>query len=235
MHWIIGDGDQFGEFALCENGYQSKGEGSGITIGYGFHFLAGPEQTDMPPRLYDFRIGYQRRAFVGDFGYDISIAVLAASDFEGSSRDGIRFPSHAVGYWRVNESIDLVFGADYLDRDDIGILPVGGLVWRPGPDFRLDLVFPDPRAFVQLSDSCRLFLHGGFGGGTWAVERVTEADDLATYFDLRIGIGLEHSDDDGDWHAAEIAYLFDRKLEYASGRGDYRPNGTVMIRSVITY
>jgi hypothetical protein len=67
------------------------------------------------------------------------------------------------------------------------------------------------------------------GGSSWAIERDTLVNDLATYRDLRLSVGLEHVDDDGDWSAIEIAYLFDRKLEYTSGIGDYHPRDTVMI------
>ena len=110
---------------------------------------------------------------------------MAASDFEGSSRRGIRFPAHAVGYMAIEPNLDFVLGADFLDREDIQWLPVAGLIWRPDPDLRLELVFPYPSIDVQLTRWYRLYIGGGLGGGTWAVERDSEVDDLATYGDLR--------------------------------------------------
>jgi hypothetical protein len=227
--WMVGDGDQFGMFSLASDHYQSLGLKSGVSLGLQFHFLAGPVRTDMPPRVFDFSLGFQRRGWHGAFGYDVAASVMVSSDFEGSSRQGIRFPGHAVGYLRMDPTWDIVFGIDYLDRGDIKLLPVAGMIVMPHPDVRLELVFPRPRIVLQLTEKRRLSIGGELGGGSWAIERDTLVNDLATYRDLRLSIGLEHADDDGDWSAFEIAYLFDRKLEYTSGMGDYRPRDAVMI------
>lgn len=232
--WMAGDGNQFGDYSLGLDHYERSGITSGIGVGIELHFLAGPEVTDMPPRVFNFSLGYQQRKEIGSFVYDVSAAVMAASDFEGSSRRGIRFPAHAVGYYVVDPELDLALGADFLDREDIHILPVAGFIWRPDPDVRVELLFPRPRIDFQLREKFRLFLRGGLGGGTWAVERVGGADDLATYYDLQIGVGLEGRNAHG-WQSFEIAYLFDRKLEYASQVGDYQPAETVMIRTVSSY
>jgi hypothetical protein len=235
LSWIVGDGDQFGMFSLHSNHYVSSGIESGLGVGLQFHFLAGPERTDLPPRVFDFSIGYQRRQQIGLLTYDIAFAVDAASDFEGSARKGIRFPAHAVGYLPVTNHLQLVFGADFLDRGDIKLLPVGGLLWRPDPALRIELVFPSPRVDWQLTAERRLYLRGGLGGGSWAVERDTFVDDLVSYRELQLGIGLEYCPVDGNTSALEITCLFDRKLEFTSGNGDYHPNSTVMLRSVTTY
>ncbi len=232
--WIIGDGDQFGMFSLGSPHYLAKGVKSSIGVGMQFHWLAGPERIDMPPRVFDFSLGYQKRQLLGDFGYDIAYSVMASSDFEGSSREGIRFPCHAVGFVRLGPATELVFGADYLDRGDIKVLPVGGLIVMPHPEVRFELVFPRPRMVVQLTDKNRLAIGGELGGGTWAIERDTLVDDLVTYRDLRLSVGLERITDKGHVSAIEIAYLFDRRLEYASGF-DYAPNDTIMIRMTDSY
>ncbi len=232
--WIIGDGDQFGMFSLGSPHYQSQGANSGIGVGMQFHWLAGPERIDLPPRVFDLSIGSQKRELLGDFGYDVAVSVMASSDFEGSSREGIRFPSHAVGFLRLGPATELVFGADYLDRGDIKILPVGGLIVMPHPQVRFELVFPRPRMVFQLTDKNRLAISGELGGGTWAIERDTLVDDLVTYRDLRLSVGLERITDEGHVSAFEIAYLFDRRLEYASGF-DYAPNDTIMLRWVDSY
>jgi len=233
--WIVGNGDQFGMVSLESDHYQSRGLNTGIGVGLKFHFLAGPARTDMPPRVFDFSVGYQRREQLGDFGYDVAAAVLASSDFEGSSRDGIRFPCHAVGYLHVDATTEIVFGVDYLDRGDIKLLPVAGLIVLSHPDMRLELVFPNPRVVFQLTDKHRLSVGGELGGGSWAVERVSRVDDLATYRDLRLRVGVERVEDDGHWSAFEIAYLFDRNLEYSSGNGDYGVRDTVMLRWIRTH
>ncbi len=133
------------------------------------------------------------------------------------------------------DGIDLVLGVDYLDREDIRILPVGGLLLHPDRNIRIHLVFPNPRLDIQLTEQHRIYFNGGMGGGTWAVERDNEVDDLATYYDLHVGLGLAKSQGNGKWSAIEISYLFDRKLEYATGDGDYRPGETAMIRLVTMF
>ncbi len=233
--WIVGNGDQYGDVSFGVSPYVGAGVKSGFRPGLGVHFLAGPDRTDMPPVLLDFSLAYQKRDVIGDLAYDVACSVIAASDFEGSSHDGVRFPAHAVGYLAFTETVELVFGADFLDREDIRVLPVGGVLWRPDAAVRIELVFPSPRIDIQLTDTQRLYLRGGLGGGTWAVERDSELDDLATYYDLQVAIGLGTFPCQGSWSSLEIAYLFDRKLQYTSGPGDYHPDATVMIRSVTKY
>ena len=235
LDWIPGNGDRFGMFSIAADHYQKSGINNGVGVGFGFHFLAGPEQTDMPPRVYDFSLAYQIRRRLGPLGFDLAASVLAASDFEGSARKGILFPSHAVGFLSIRPEIDVVFGVDYLDRGDIKLLPVGGLIWTPNSEMRLELVFPRPRAVFPLAEGYRLYLAGELGGGTWAIERVTFGDDLATYRDLRACIGVENVEKDGERAAFEIGYLFDRRLEYSSGSGDMHLDDAVMLRLATRY
>lgn len=235
LDWMIGGGDEFGVFSLGGSPYLTAGEESGITTGVQIHFLDGPARTEMPPRAFDFGIGYQCRQQMGNFSYDLAASVVASSDFEGSARKGIRFPSHAVGFLRMNPMTELVFGIDYLDRGHIKLLPVGGLIWVPNPDVRLEIVFPRPRVAFRLTDEHHLFVRGELGGNTWAVRRYQTINDLASYRDLRVGIGVESFDKKGKSSIFEIAYLFSRRLEFTSGQGDYDPGDTVMLRSVYVY
>jgi hypothetical protein len=235
LDWIPGGGDHFGMFSIFWDHYVKSGFENGIGGGADFNFLAGPKRTDMPPRVYDFSIGYQIRQHVGPLSFDLAGAVRASSDFEGSARKGIRFPWHAVGFLSLGPELDLVFGADFLDRSDIRILPVAGLIWIPNSDMRFELVFPRPRIVFQLADHYRLYLAGELGGGTWAIERAAVGNDLVTYRDLRASIGVEYVQKDGQRSAFEIGYLFDRRLEFASGIGDMRLDDAVMLRLVTTY
>ncbi|NQT14987.1 MAG: hypothetical protein HQ582_19685 [Planctomycetes bacterium] len=235
VDWIVGNGDQFGMFSLKADHYWQSGVNHGLDVGLQFHFLGGPVRTDMPSRVFDFSIAYQHRDRLGAFGYDVAVSVMASSDFEGSSREGIRFPGHAVGFLPVGPTAELVFGVDYLDRGDVKLLPVVGLIALPHPDVRLEAVFPRPRVVFQLTDRHRLYAGGELGGGTWAIERATKVDDLATYRDLRLCVGLQRVKDGNRRSAVEISYLFDRRLEYTSGNGDFSPPDTAMIRLVETF
>lgn len=233
--WMVGKNDQFGMLSLKWDHYEAAGVHSGLGAGVQVHFLDGPVVTDMPARLYDFTLGYQSRDRLGAFSYDAAVAVTASSDFARSARKGIRFPSHAVGFLTLNPGTDLVFGVDYLDRADVKLLPVFGLITSPNPNIRIEAVFPRPRVVFQLTSENQLYLSGELGGGTWEIERLTGDNDLATYRDLRVCLGLQHQESDRGFTALEIGYLFDRRLEYTSGQGNYRPDDTALIRLVRTY
>jgi hypothetical protein len=238
LGWIPGGGDQFGMFAIEGDHYVRSGETewySGLGVDLDFYALSGPVQTDMPAWVFDFGIGYQFRKKFGDIAIDLATSVVAASDFKGCARKGILFPSHAVGFLAVGPTLDLVFGVDYLDRGDVKLLPVGGVIWKPSDKWRFEAVFPRPRAYYQLSENYRVYVTGELGGGTWAIERATRDDDLATYHDLRVGVGLEQVFKGGYCSAIEVDYLFDRRIEYTSRVGNMPLDGAVMIRLVTTY
>jgi hypothetical protein len=237
MSWLIAGSRHLGMFSLESLPMVASGEGWGIVTGVGFHFLSGPTTTDMPPRLFDFQIGLQQRKwFTESLGYDISWRIGAFSDFEGSAREGVRYPGHAVGYWRQNPDLDLVFGLEYLDRDDIQLLPVAGMILTPRPDVRLELVFPRPRAAYRLSRDNSVYVGGELGGGTWAIERVTKTNDVATYRDFRLMLGwLSHSDEGNAISGLEIGYVFGRALEYRSNLGDTTFRDAVLIQLTHQY
>ena len=235
LEWIPGGGNQFGIFSVLLDRYQQSGIQNGIMTGFGFHVFSGPVQSDMPPRAYDFSIGYQIRQRIGPLAFDLASAVQASSDFNWSARKGIQYPGHGVGFLTVRPELDLVFGVDYLDRADIKLLPVAGLIWKPNPEMRFELVFPRPRVIFQLSDTYRLYFSGELGGGTWEIDRPTLGDNVATYRDLRACIGLASVEKDGRQSAIEVGYLFDRRLEYTSGTGNMNLNDAVVLRLVTMY
>ena len=96
-------------------------------------------------------------------------------------------------------------------------------------------MFPRPRVELQLTEDHRLYFKGGLGGGSWAVERDSRLDDVASLYELEAAVGLAKRISDGDWECWEFVYLFDRKLQYTSGVGDYSPTPTVMFRIVTLY
>ncbi|MEM9645421.1 MAG: hypothetical protein AAF989_10530, partial [Planctomycetota bacterium] len=206
------------------------GKHSALLLGTGFHFLNGPISPDLPPRLFDFQAAvHTRKAFTNREMLDLKLGVGAFSDFEGSSRKGIRFPGHAVMYSEHSESCVSVLGLEVLDRDDISLLPVGGWVFRPHPDTVVECVFPRPRVQLKLDGGSAMYLGGELGGGTWAFERSNGADDNVTYRDLRITFGVMDFDDDSS-NALEIGWSFDRSLEFRSGQGDQELDGAFLLR-----
>ena len=220
--WLPGHGEHFGWLDWQSDPYLRRGNKHGLTGGINIHWLAGPISSPLPPRLYDFTLGYQVRNRLSDqFSYDLYTSVGAYSDFEASARNAIRFPSHAVGMFHVNRSADFVFGVDYLDRDDIAVLPVFGLSLRDVfvHGLRMDLVFPRPRIDYMLNETNRIYLAGQMNGSTWQVRFPDGSNPVMTYRDFRLLFGVESTDKDGSLSAWEFGYVFDRNLEFRGAPG----------------
>ncbi|MEQ1824930.1 MAG: hypothetical protein ABL921_03260 [Pirellula sp.] len=215
--YMPGNGDQFGWISFESQPYLKSGYRSGITNSINMHLLAGPDAVPLPPRLFDFSLGYQKRGRVADvLSFDLATSVGVFSDFEDSAREGVRFPGHAVGMLHYSPEADLVFGVDYLSRDDTKLLPVAGISFRPRKfeNLRFDLVFPRPRIDYTFVDQSKMYLAGRLGGGTWDIEFPSDANDVMTYRDLQLLLGFEHRNSDGDLTVWEFGYVFDRSLEF---------------------
>ena len=219
LNWLPGGGEDFGWLDWTTDPYLRRGNDTGLTGAFNIHWLSGPNSTPLPPRLYDFVLGYQLRDEFSDrLSYDLFTSVGIFSDFEGSAREGVRFPSHAVGMFHVNQSVDFIFGIDYLDRDDINVLPVVGVSLRDVflSGLRMDLVFPRPRIDYMLSDTHRAYLAGSTTGGTWDLE----SNRIITYSDYRLLLGFESASKDGSLSAWEFGYVFGRSLQARGTAGD---------------
>lgn len=235
MTYMPGSDSQFGWFSLESQPYLSRRKAAGITSAIDIHFLNGPGTVDLPARLFDFVLGYQVRASLSKrIAFDLAANVGIYSDFEDSARDGLRFPSHAVGMYRWNRNTDLVLGVDYLSRDDVKILPVFGVSYRSPnrPAWRFDLVFPRPRIDYMIDCSRRLYIAGLMGGGTWDIEFPDESDDVMTYRDFRLLFGYERIQSDGDRSGIELGYVFDRHLEFRNRPDELDFDGAFVLRWV---
>ncbi len=223
ISYLPGDGQEFGWLSFYSTPYGRRGKYSGLNPSMSIHLLSGPTSTPLPPRLYDFVLGYQKRDTLSDaFSYDVSVSVGVYSDFEDSARDGVRFPGHAVGMAHLNSRTDFVFGVDYLDRDDIKLLPVIGCSLHPflRENIRLDLVFPRPKIEFYLDRLTKLYVAGLMDGGTWDIEFPDQTNDVMTYRDFRVLFGYEWIDEDGDYQGCEMGYVFDRQLSFRGLPGD---------------
>jgi hypothetical protein len=107
----------------------------------------------------------------------------------------------------------------------------------------VELMVPRPRIarrvywFGSWGDDVEdwLYLAGEIGGGTWAMRRTDGANDVLTYSDLRVILGLERRVLFGIDYRLEAAYVFARKLKYESSGPDLVPSDTLMLRAGLTY
>ena len=235
LSFLPSDANELGWLSLKSSPYLASGPRSGITSMINFHFLSGPTSVALPPRLYDFGIGYQKRGALSQaFSYDIAASVGIFSDFEDSARDGVRYPGHAVGMIHWRENSDFVFGVDYMSRDDIKLLPVVGFSWHSlaNPRLHADIVFPRPRIDYALSQGSRLYLSSLLDGGSWDIEFPDDSNDVVTYSDIKILLGVERIDRDGDVRAWEFGYVFDRHLQFRTRPDEANFDDAFVLRMV---
>jgi len=238
MSWMPGDGNQFGWIDFESTPYIRGTKRSGITTGIGLHLLSGPNMVPLPPRLWDFILGYQTRQTIADcFSYDLAANIGVYSDFEGSSREGVRALGHAVGIWHTNESLDLVAGVDYLNRDDYKILPVIGYSWHRAdmPNLQVDMVFPRPRVGLALDGTHRVYVAGLLGGGTWEIEMPDSTNTVMTYRDFRLLFGHEKLTQGGNVSAIELGWVFGRQIEFRSELPEYDFKDAFILRFVSSH
>jgi len=224
--------------------YPSRRSPLVVTPGFAVHYLEGPVGSDLPSRVYDATVEFRWwKRFTPRFGIDFALTPGVFSDFEQGNDEALRFPGHVVARYEWTPRADVILGAAYLDREDVNVLPICGLTWRPSDDLTLDLVFPHPRIArrVYWAGACTeevqdwAYVGGEFGGGTWAIRRAAGADDVLTYRDFRVILGLERKALGGLDARLEIAYVFSREIQYASDLPDVEPSDTVMLRAGFTY
>ena len=237
--WIPGDGDRLGILSFGGGGAGVRfGEARQLTGTFelGLHLFDGPNRTDLPSKVFDVGLGVGWRDQIDEsWAYEIAVAPGVYADFEGSARDGVRILGHGIVWYGSSPESLWALGVASLDRETIAVLPVVGVVHRPDDMTRLELIFPRPKLARRLGsgdDFQRwLYVSGEYGGGSWAIERYTDEDDVLTLNDLRLIAGIEWLDrENGPGTFLEIGYVFDREVRYRSGRGDYDPSDALMLR-----
>ncbi|MBT4863897.1 MAG: hypothetical protein HON53_02090 [Planctomycetaceae bacterium] len=211
------------------------------------HFIDGPTRTDLPENLYGTQLELRWKQQISrPFWIEAALTPGFYSDFEGAGSDAFRLKAQGLAFFAFSVETQVVAGLYYLDRFDINYLPIFGLIHSPREDIKLNLVFPAPKVSMRvrqgmMNDEWWAYLSGEFGGGSWAVERVPgvlpggRRNDQIAYRDWRLILGLERKTSDAMTMFFEAGYVFQRQLEYDSGRGDFDPDDTAMLRIGVSY
>jgi hypothetical protein len=189
------------------------------------HFLNGPQTTDLPGQLYDFSfetvamIPASEKVF-----FQVAFAPSLFTDSKNTSHGAFRLPGRLLGFWKYSETLMFNAGVFYLDRDDVKWLPVAGLVWNYSDDLKFELMAPRPRIAWRFSqaecDERWAYIVGEFGGGTWAVQRASGVNDVATLQDYKLMLGVERKWDNVKSWWFETGYVFSRRVKFTSAIGD---------------
>lgn len=202
----------------------------------------GPDDADMPSKVYAayLDLGWEPM-LTPQFGFDLDWSIGVFSDFNSVTEESLRTPGSAVAVLNLTPTITLKGGVVYLDRVAYEWLPAVGLLWQPNPRVRWDIYFPRPKLSQYLTTLGNTdvwwYLAGEIGGGSWTVERIGTGDDSRTDInDLRVGGGFEWRNPSSLRAFIELAYVFDRKLVYASGPILEQPlDDTLMVRGGFAY
>lgn len=215
-----------------------------ITPGFAVHYLQGPQNVDLPPQLHE---GYTQFRWLSQvtpkLGLDFALTPGIYSDFNQESSDAFRLTGHGAAAWTWTDTTKIVLGAAYLDRPDVEVIPIGGLIWTPNPDVNFDLVFPHPKISHRIywggeqgEDTQNwVYVAGEFTGDAWAIRRTDGSNDQVVLSDYRLILGLERKVIGRLSSRFEIGYVFGRRIRYSSDTPDFRPTDTVMLRGGLTY
>ncbi|HJQ79098.1 MAG TPA: hypothetical protein VJ828_04040 [Lacipirellulaceae bacterium] len=221
-----------------------------ITPGFAANWLEGPLSgppmgmvsggPDLPPRLYDAYLDlawYPR--ITESIGAELGARTGVWSDFQDVNSDSIRLLGRGLASVALTPNLDVLFGAVYLDRIDVKLLPAGGFYYRPTPEWDMYLVFPNPkvRRFMTAIGNSKWYWYaaGEYGGGSWTVERQVRSDRI-DYNDIRVSGGLEFETQSFIRGHIEVGYVFDREVIFASGDPPtFKPDHTFMVRGGIDF
>ena len=216
-----------------------------ITPGYNTHLLAGPQSsgappTDLPARLHDAYIDFMwLPTFVNRFTLLLAVTPGYYSDFQIRDADAFRVTGKGLLiYDAIPDRLQLIGGVVYLGRDNLKLLPVGGVIWSPTDFLRLELIFPKPKLAVCVNSGYGyedwVYTTAEYGGNTYSIERTSTAHDKVTLQDYRVLLGLERKLDGGTGYSVEAGYVFGRRVTYLSG-GGFEPDDTFLLRAGIVF
>lgn len=211
-----------------------------ITPVYGAYFFDGPTESDLPARVYDAYIEFRHlRKVTGNFMLDLQVTPGWYSDYSHGEWDSLRVGARALGIYDSSPTSRWVFGAVYLDRDDIHWLPAGGWIWTPTPDWNLELIFPKPKVAWRLGVDGRLetwlYVGGDLGGSAWTIERADGRPDEVAYRDIRLLAGIDRKIGHFSMAKLEFGYVLNRELDYTSRQRDVELDDTFLIRALLGF
>ncbi len=169
-----------------------------ILPSFGLHLFDGPAgpPSDLPSKVYDAFIAAGWQSDPNQIlGAELGLAIGAFTDFDTFNDDSIRYMGSALGKLRITPTATLKAGVMYLDRNEVKLIPAGGILWQPGPYTRFDITFPNPKLSRYLStigtQDLWGYVSGEFGGGSWTITRTNGLEDSIDINDIRLIVGLE--------------------------------------------
>lgn len=194
----------------------------GVKPRFRIDWIDAEPSIDIPSELYQFELQFFYRRPIRDRLSAMAILSPAIRSDLTTSEDAFRVFALALLNWEcVSDKLTLSFGAVYLGRADLPVVPAIGMSWSPTRRSKFDLRFPESRFSYRLAkdgghSETWSYLSAGLGGNTWAVTRQNQATDELSLRDLRLMAGIEKLRDGGGGWFAQTGYALDRRIEYES-------------------
>jgi hypothetical protein len=216
-----------------------------ITPTYEIHFLDGPDNLALPPRLHDASIDFHIfRVYDNHWIADFAVTPgVYADDYSFDSSKALRINGRALGIYAPTVDLKWVLGVTYLDGGWSKVVPVAGVMYTPTDDVEYQLVFPTPRVAWRLSSSpCPgqderwVYVAMEYGNSAWAIQQANGAEDELASRDYRVLIGYEHKVVGGVFSRIEAGYVFNRDLKVASiSANDIPLDNSFLLRLGVSY
>ena len=215
-----------------------------ISPRFAVHYLDGPTTPDLPARVYDAETTFRhlRKFRNGPWAMDAAITLGHYSDLKHSDADAFRVSGHALAVYETTPDRQWpdrqwIVGVAYLNRRDISFLPVIGVIHKPTPNIKYEAILSRPRFAWRLPDGERwAYLAGEFGGGIWSIwQSTTLKQDLLSYNDYRILLGIERRIAGTLNHRLEVGYVFGREIKLVSSAAKMRLDDSLFVRGGVSF
>jgi hypothetical protein len=212
-----------------------------ITPAFNIRLLQGPRVTDLPSRLYETYVDFMWvPQFLPRLRGLVAVTPSYYSDFQRGDSQAFRIQGKALAiYDFVPDRLQIVAGLLYLGRDDVVMLPAGGVIWTPTDWVRWELIFPRPKLATRFNQGYGfedwLYITCEWGGNTYSIERTNGTGEHVTWQDFRLLAGVERNMNGGAGYRVEAGYVIGRSVRYGSGVGDFDPDNTWLIRGGVTF
>lgn len=213
----------------------------GITPSFRVDYIDAAPGIDVPAELFETGVNFFYRKPINDRWSAVAIVRPSVrSDFTTSDKAFRIFGLGLLNWDYKPDVLSLSFGAVYLDRADLPLLPAVGLTWTPKPTTKLDLRFPQSKlAFRLAKDGSNSetwsYVTAGLGGNTWAVTRASGLTDELSLQDVRLMFGVDHLTDGGGGWFAEFGYAFNRRIEYESTDAEVDLSDGILLQAGCRY
>ena len=177
-------------------------------------------------------MSFAARARTPRLGYDVAVTPAVDSDFrQHSSQAPAPVTGHGIAAWTCSPTLTLVLGDDSLPHRRARCCrwpawsrkPNDNAKFEPGVSATDDIHRFYWNGIVNQDIEDWIYIGGELGGGTWAIQRGDGANDVLSYRDLRVFLGVERKAFGRLSPRFEVGYVFARKLQLDQAATDFVP------------